>query len=49
MLEYDSADTLGGKFSVNWGLSGGSGVHRPGSEDPPLRFYFEAVFLVGSK
>ena len=36
MYEGDSADTYGGKISphVHGGLSGGSCVRRPGSEDP---------------
>ena len=39
MFGGDSADTCAGKFSphVDGGLSGGSIVRRPGSEDPHWR------------
>ena len=38
MFEGDSVDTAVENFrSCGWGLSGGSSVHRPGSEDPHRR------------
>ena len=45
MFEGDSADTGAGKISahVDGGLSGGSRVRRPGSEDPHRR---ERKFIV---
>ena len=35
MIEGDTADTCGRKFQlVSMGPSGGSSMHRPGSDDP---------------
>ena len=47
MFEGDSADTCTGKFPLvsMGGASGGSRVHRPGSEDPHRRDWKLAIIL----